>query len=145
MEKTFLERQELPNGLFLEFWDESRKLAGDRWYVGIRAVVPVPVPEDPPHGISPEVIKLIYREVGDHICFQLKEERHFISEGELNSLKEQVKEVFLKNLLSYLSHPDFPNRFLIRKLKEVADKMPWGGEYLQKVLDQLRRPDSGVG
>lgn len=69
MTKKFLERKELSNGLVLEFWDESRKLAGDRWYVGIRAVVPVPVDQYPPENISLEVIQLIRSEVGDHIYF----------------------------------------------------------------------------
>jgi hypothetical protein len=142
MTKWLVERRALPNGLFLEFWDESRKLAGDRWYVSIRAVVPVTVPEAPPQGIPPEVIQLIRKEVGDKICFQLKEERHFISEGAVSFHREQLKEILLENSLSYLSHPELPNRFLTRKLKEVADKMHWGKDYLQKVLDQLRGPGS---
>ncbi|UCG11432.1 MAG: hypothetical protein JSU72_12890 [Deltaproteobacteria bacterium] len=142
MTKRLIERRKLANGLCLEFWDESRKLAGDRWFVGIRAVVPVTVPRDPPQGIPPEVIQLVLKEVGEQICFQLKEERYFISEGEVNSVREQLKEVFLKNVLSYLSHPVFPNRFLTRKLQDVADKMHGGPDYLQKVLDQLRGPGS---
>ncbi len=43
-------------GLFWEFWNESQKLAGDRWYVGVRAVVQGSVPEEAPEGISSEVI-----------------------------------------------------------------------------------------
>lgn len=66
MTKRLVERRKLLNGLFLEFWDESRKLAGDRWYVGVRAAVPVPVPENPPEGISPDVIQLIQREKGHY-------------------------------------------------------------------------------
>lgn len=140
MTKKFLERKELSNGLVLEFWDESRKLAGDRWYVGIRAVVPVPVDQYPPENISLEVIQLIRSEVGDHIYFQHKTEKNFVAESEVNSLREHLKELFIENSLSYLSHPDFPKRFLALKLAEVADKMHMGDDYLQKVLDQLRAP-----
>lgn len=140
MGRRLLERRRLPNGLLLEFWDESRKLAGDRWHLAVRAVVPIPLSEHPVEGIPSTVIDLILREVGDHLCFQLKEERNFIVETEVATLREELKEVFVKNCLSYLSHPAFPSRSLSRKVREVAEKMGWGNEHLQRLLDGLRRP-----
>jgi hypothetical protein len=140
MERRLLERRGLSNGLLLEFWDESRKLAGNRWYVAVRAVVPVPLSEHSPQGMPSTVMEIILREVGDHLCFQLKEERHFIAEAEVAALRQELKEVFIKNSLPYLSHPDFPSRFVSRKMQEVREKMGWGNEHLQRVLERLRRP-----
>jgi len=140
MQSRLLERRKLPNGLFLEFWDESRKLAGDRWYVAVRAVVPIPLSEHPLERTPSSVAEFILREVGDHLCFQLKEERNFIAETDVAALREELKEVFAKNSLSYLSHPAFPSRFVSQKLREVAEKMGWGEEHLRRLLDGLRRP-----
>jgi len=140
MAPRLLERRELPNGVALEFWDESRRVAGDRWYVGVRVVVPVPLSEHQLDHISPEVMELIRTEVGEHLCFQLKEEKNFVVEGEVDSVREEFKRVFLRNSLPYLCRRDFPSRFLSRKIREVADKMGLGKEYLDKFLDGLRRP-----
>jgi hypothetical protein len=140
MTKRLLERRELPNGVDLEFWDGSRKLAGDRWYVCLRAVLPVPVPEVPPEGVSPAVIQLLREEVGDHLCFQVKEERYFVPENEVDALRDQLKERLLEHSLPYLSRPDFPRRFLMRKLQEVDDTRPRGRDYLERLFAELRRP-----
>jgi hypothetical protein len=140
MAPRLLERRGLPNGLTLEFWDESRRVAGDRWYVGVRAVVPVPLRGHYCGDISPEVMEFIRTEVGDHLCFQLREGKNFVAESEVDSVREEFKRVFLRNSLPYLSRPDFPSRFVSRKVREVADKIGQGKDYLEKLLDGLRRP-----
>lgn len=140
MAPRLMERRELPNGVTLEFWDESRRVVGDRWYVGVRAVVPVPLSDHQVDHIAPEVMEFIRTEVGEHLCFQLKEEKNFVAEAEVDSLTEEFKRVFLGNSLPYLSRPDFPSRFVSRKLREAAEKMKQGREYVDKFLDGLRRP-----
>ena len=43
MEQTLIKTIELSNGLKLLFFDISRKLAGDRWYVGLIARIDIPL------------------------------------------------------------------------------------------------------
>jgi hypothetical protein len=43
MEQTLIKTIELSNGLKLDFYDISRKLAGDRWYVGVIARIDIPL------------------------------------------------------------------------------------------------------
>lgn len=43
MEQTLIKTIELSNGLKLNFYDISRKLAGDRWYVGLIARIDIPL------------------------------------------------------------------------------------------------------
>ena len=43
MEQTLIKTMELSNGLKLDFYDISRKLAGDRWYVGMIARIDIPL------------------------------------------------------------------------------------------------------
>ena len=135
-----MERRELANGLTLEFWDESRKVVGDRWYVGVRAVVPVPLPGHQIDHATPEVMEFLRDAVGAYICFQLREEKNFVAEAEVDAFREEFKRVFLSNSLPYLSRPDFPSRFVSHKLREAADKLKQGMEYANKFVDGLRRP-----
>jgi len=135
-----MERRELANGLTLEFWDESRKVVGDRWYVGVRAVVPVPLSDHQVDHVAPGVMEFIRDAVGDHLFFQVREEKNFVAEAEVDALREEFKRVFISNSLPYLSRPDFPSRFVSGKLKDAADKLKQGKEYVDKFLDGLRRP-----
>jgi hypothetical protein len=132
-----MERSRLPNGLWLELWDESRKVAGDRWYVAFRAVLPVPLPEAL-EGIRLEVIQMLRRNVGDHIYYQFLEARNFIAEKDVPALRDGLKGAFLATALTYLSHPDFSGKFLIRKAREIGEKMICGEEYVHKLLNELR-------
>jgi hypothetical protein len=141
MAPRLMERRELPNGVTLEFWDESRRVVGDRWYVGIRAVVPIRLSDHQVDHIAPEVMEFVRTKAGDHLCFQLKEGKNFVAEDEVDSVREEFKRLVLRNSLPYLSRPDFPSRFVSHKLREAADKMKQGREYVDKLLDGLRRPD----
>jgi hypothetical protein len=141
MAPRLMERRELPNGVTLEFWDESRRVAGDRWYVGVRAVVPIRLSDHQVDHIAPEVMEFVRTKTGDHLCFQLKEGKNFVADDEVDSVREEFKRLVLRNSLPYLSRPDFPSRFVSRKLREAADKMKQGREYVDKLLDGLRRPD----
>ncbi|HYR03101.1 MAG TPA: hypothetical protein VES58_07130 [Syntrophobacteria bacterium] len=140
MAPRLMERRELPNGVTLEFWDESRKVVGDRWYVGVRAVVPVPLLDHQVDHVAPEVVEVVRTEVGENLCFQLREQKNFVAEAEVDALREEFKRVFLSNSLPYLSRPDFPSRFVSSKLREAAEKMKQGKEYVEKFLNGLRRP-----
>lgn len=140
MAGDLLERRQLRNGLWLCFWDESRPVAGDRYYVGVRATVAVPLPKEPQDGIPQEVLQLLKQRVGEHVYYQLLEERNFVPEGQVSATREELKEVFLQNVFPYLSHSDFGRRFLISKAKEVKNDMALGEDYLEKSLEGLRIP-----
>jgi len=45
MKQALIKTIELGNGLMLEFYDISRKLAGDWWYVGVIARIDIPIDE----------------------------------------------------------------------------------------------------
>ena len=135
-----MEKMPLSNGLILEFWDESRKVAGDRWYVALRAIVGIPSQvELQSQGIG-EGLKVMREEVGENLCFQRLMERHFIAEGDVPRVLAQLKEFFLQNSGEYLSHPDFARKFLTRKAMEIQKRISWGRDYVEKILSEIRRP-----
>jgi hypothetical protein len=133
-----LQVQILANGLRLEIRDESRKVAGDRWLLSLRALVTVPLPLDPSEELSQEILELLRRKVGDTVYFQLVETRNFIAENEKPGLLEDLKKTLLENSLTYLSHPDFARRFLKSTAAKIREHGPYGPEYLQKILDGLK-------
>jgi hypothetical protein len=133
---------ELPNGLRLQFWDESRPIAGDRWYAGLRAVLAV---EIPPEATRPELgegLQLLKEALGPVVYYQRLMERHFVARQDVPSVLREMRESFLANSLGYLSHKDFPARFLLAKAGELQKKRNWGQQYVEKVLEELRPPQS---
>jgi hypothetical protein len=135
-----LEKRPLSNGLVLEFWDESRRVAGDRWYVALRAIVGIPLGVELKSQGMGEGLKVIQKEVGENLCFQRLMERHFIAEGDVPKVLAELKDFFIQNSGEYLSHPEFAKRFLARKAVEVQKRISWGRDYVDKVLSELRRP-----
>jgi hypothetical protein len=140
-----LETIALRNGLALEFWDESRPTAGNRWYVAVRAVVAVPVTDPVPESPMTEILGLIRKEVGQVIYYQFLEERHFISAEEVTGQQQELMRIFADNSLKYLSHPEFPGKFIRRKVLEIKEKSGWPGEQVRKILEDLRGPERGSG
>ncbi len=139
--RVLMDKVHLENGLTVEFWDESKHLVGDRWYVGIRAMVAIDIPDRSQEGFVKEHIEVLRSALGDRIYFQFLEERNFIPENEVERLKEELKEIFLKNSLSYLSHPDFARKFLLVKSEEAYSKKLMGPEYLERFLKGLKGPE----
>jgi hypothetical protein len=139
-----LETIRLHNGLVLEFWDESRSTAGDRWYVGVRAVVPVPLSGPVPAGPLEKIVYRIRREVGDIIHYRFLEEKHFVPADKVAGQQRELIRIFLDNSLQYLSHPGFPGNFIRRKALEIQEKSGWPEEHVRKVLDDLKWSNCSV-
>lgn len=120
--EKLLSRHALANGLFLEFWDRSRPVAGDRWQVAIVVRVPVAVTADslPPElrAQSDRVISVL----GENVVFAKEEVRQFIAATEMPGLLKLIEEQLLSSLRGYLGHPDFAARFIRKKYAEYREK-----------------------
>lgn len=136
-----LEKMSLKNGLTLEFWDESRKLAGDRWYVGLRACIEVPVPDELEGEDLKEALRTMNEALGGKVFYQHLMERHFVAEGEVMGALDGLKKAFLEHSLSYLSHFDFAKRFVMAKAGELKKRASWGPDYVRKALRELGPPE----
>ena len=82
MEQTLIKTVELSNGLKLDFYDISRKLAGDRWYVGMIARIDIPLTDSllTNQQLSNYSVEEIRNALGEAVSFQQKRERHYIDE-----------------------------------------------------------------
>ncbi len=105
-------RHPLPNGLTLEFWDYSRPVAGERWFVLLETRIAIPVKDDT---LPPELkarADQVVEALGDEIIFSQKEERNFISPSELPLLLKDMQDRILELAPGYFGHKGFAARFI---------------------------------
>jgi len=127
MEQSLMKRIELSNGLKLDLYDISRKLAGDRWYVGMMMRIDIPMTDllltgQPFSNYSVEEIR---NALGETVRFQEKRERHYIDEREKDALLQEMMDSFIKSTLTYYSHPDFPEKYALKEFKAHLKQQAW--------------------
>jgi hypothetical protein len=127
MEQTFIKSIELSNGLKLDFYDISRKLAGDRWYVGLIARIDIPLIDSllTNQHLSHYSIEEIRNMLGKSVRFQQKRERHYIDEREKDDLLNDLMDSFIKRTLNYLSLPDFPGKYILKEFQTYRKRKIW--------------------
>ncbi len=122
-EGKMLEKIPLENGLILEIWDYSRKIAGDRWLVGFLAQIRVtPARED----FSNELYYQYFLDNTDgNLYYKYRKERTFIPEDEVWEVYKNIKQNFLKAVLPYLSLPHFRQNLIRTEVALFEKKTDW--------------------
>jgi hypothetical protein len=125
MEEKPIERRELDNGLTLELYDRSRRVAGDRWQVSFEARLEVGLKREYFEGRhEPDIpFEDIRGAVGEKVVYHHEKTRNFIAETEKDEVFRGLKERFLDANLVYLSSPDFPLKLILRQYQEVQGKL----------------------
>jgi hypothetical protein len=111
------ERIALENGLVLEIWDESRKIAADTVKVTLAARIKVDVKEE--YFTSPEHYRTVLQVFGPAITFEQKKERTFVDIAQRDIVFTSLLNEFKESALKYISNPKFPSGFVISKLADV--------------------------
>ncbi|WP_457756326.1 hypothetical protein [Thermodesulfatator indicus] len=125
-----VEKIDLENDLVLEIWDYSRRLAGDRWLVGMLAQIVV---EAPPEAFSRrELYEVFCDEEEGKVYYRYRKERTFVDERECEALFEQLKSRFLEAALNYLSHPSFKERLIAAEVALYERRKAWEEQVKQK-------------
>ena len=127
MEQTLIKTIELSNSLKLDFYDISRKLAGDRWYVGFIARIDIPLIDSllTNQHLSHFSIEEIRNALGESFRFQQQRERHYIDEREKDDLLNSLMDSFIKRTLKYLSLPDFPGKYVLKEFQACRKRKTW--------------------
>ena len=122
-----IEKKRLANGLIAEFHDRSRRIAGDRWYVGLTASVPVTLTradfEDMEN--AEEIYREFIRTRGKTVCFKMEKERNFIDEREREKVFRQLLSDLREHALRYMEHPSFASGIKQKEIKEFVEKRKW--------------------
>jgi len=94
-------------------------VAGDRWQVSLIARTEITVTglltNDDER--SSADIDEIEKALGERVTFEQKRERNFIDEARKDEMFEELCASLSDSSLSYVSHPDFPKRFVIKEYK----------------------------
>lgn len=124
MKEKLIKTIDLENGLQLNLYDGSRKLAGDRWLVSLIIRMDVPVTEafKKKGRESTESIDEIKGMLGDSVMFEKKREKIFIDKTEKETVFKELCDMFLNSSLNYLSKEIFPKQYILKTYKEEVKK-----------------------
>jgi hypothetical protein len=127
MNEKLINTIQLRNRMRLDIFDGSRKLAGDRWLIQLIARMTVPVSEAIFHNSdhSEESIREIRNALGENVLFEQKRERIFIDKSEKDNIFKELYDSFMASTLEYLSHDEFPQKYLLKKFREKVEKGSW--------------------
>ncbi len=124
---VLMERKKLDNGLTLELFDLSRRVAGDRWLVGILARIPLEITMDD-FSHAPDGQSLFERFVeseGRTIYFEIKKERNFIDENERKGVLNDLLQDFRLNTLPYLGHESLASGIKKKRIAQFQERQRW--------------------
>jgi len=127
MKEKLIKTMDLKNGMQLKFYDNSRKLAGDRWLISLIIRMEIPVAEisiNDGHK-SIEIVNNIKEVLGEKILFEQKRERFFVAQSEKQAVFEELYDFFIDSVLGYLSNKAFPKRYVLKKYREKVEKESW--------------------
>lgn len=106
----------LDNGLTLNVFDLSRKVASDRWLVKLEAAIDIDVTENCFNAKVPMPAPLaqMRAKLGERATYTYRAERNFVDAKDKDALFGQMQTNLLDQI-RYYSHPDFAGRFLIKE------------------------------
>ena len=127
MEDNLIKTIDLENGLKLQLFDASRKLVGDRWLVSLIARIEMPINDLLlKKDVSPLLnVDEIRKALGEKLLFEQKREKIFIDDKEKDEVMKGMQDLFLSSSLSYFSHSDFPQKYILKKFNEKIKKDSW--------------------
>ena len=127
MEEKLIKTMDLTNGMQLNFYDASRRLAGYRWLISLIIRMEIPVAEVSINDAdkSMESVDEIKKVLGEKVLFELKRERIFVAESEKQAVFEEVYDFFIDSVLGYLSNKAFPKRYVLKKYREKVERGSW--------------------
>jgi len=114
MAETLMGSHSLSNGLVLEIFDGSRKIAADRWQILIKTRIRIPISD----GLLGEDTEKIRKALGESVVFEKKEVRNFIDEKQKDDIVNSICEVIKAYGLSYYAHPQFGLRYVLKAYRE---------------------------
>ena len=117
MNNTLIKTIVLGNGLILEIYDQSRKIAGGRWLVKMAAKIDIPI--DRLHlgdNLNKQVsLNSLQESFDSFIRYEQKRERNFVGDQQKNTVFDDLLTSFLTSTREYLSRPHFAARYAVRE------------------------------
>ncbi len=128
MEERLVDKIKLENGLTLEIYDLSRRVAGDGWLVSFVARIDVAARPEffEDQGSGHPSFDAVRKAVGERVTYSYEKSRHFIEETEKDKVFKGLKERFLETTLPYFSSANFPRNVILSKYQQAQEgSKPW--------------------
>ncbi len=107
----------LPNGLKLIIADLSRPIAADTVKVEVAFKIDIDLKESFfQNSQDYQDVKKIF---GDKLVFENKEERTFVEKERGDAVREELINIFKKNLLHYLGTENFAAKYALSLLRDI--------------------------
>jgi hypothetical protein len=115
----------LENDLLVSFYDESKKIAGDRWQVVVIAKIQIVTDQVHFTRMDTEKRSEIIQVVGKQINYEKKLIRNFVGEKQKEEIVKTMLESFLQITRPYFSHRQFAERFVLKTYADSLEKRKW--------------------
>lgn len=119
---SIITTQRLDNGLNLTFFDQSKQIAKDRWYVCVMVQMNIPIEKKwfDHHLVDDLEFQDMRHVLGDTILFEQKKERNFISDDQKNNIIKEICDNTEEIAKCYFSLNDFAAKYI---MKQYTEKM----------------------
>lgn len=124
MVKAAMEMKEkLTNGITLSYYDESKKIAGDRWLVKLRCQASIPLQEWMVDALSGDDRQCVFcrEQFNGQLHHETITERNFIDDEEKDTVLMQLRNCFDDDALRYLAKEIFVRQLFTKKQKECIE------------------------
>ena len=124
MKNKLIKTIDIKKNITLNLYDSSKKLAGDSWLIKLIVQMEIPVTEALIQEDSElvDIVTEIKKVLGEKVLFEQVLERIFIDDAKKEAVLKELTESFLDNTFNYLSHKEFPKRYVLKKYKEMVEK-----------------------
>lgn len=124
-EEKLIDTINLENDLIVLFYDDSKKIIGDRWQVTVTARIQIVTAHVHFYQMDKEKRFEIIQEVGEQIYYEKKLTRNFVGEKQKEEIIKALYESFLQISRPYLSHSQFAEKFIIKTYADSLEKRRW--------------------
>ncbi|MEN6621212.1 MAG: hypothetical protein ABFD50_06675 [Smithella sp.] len=121
----------LPNGLMLNIFDLSRGIAADTTKVEVAFKINIDLKESFFQNFQD--YQDVKRNFGEKLVFENKEERTFVKKDKCDAIREELINIFKKNLMQYLGTKNFDEKYARSLLRDIR-KNPY--KYQFKAVDE---------
>ncbi|MCE5263030.1 MAG: hypothetical protein LLG97_05795 [Deltaproteobacteria bacterium] len=130
MAMKLIETIPLENGLTVEVRDASRPVAADT--AKVELLFRIAVPLDPGDWACPAHCETVRRVFGDPLRFEYRTGRSFVRSEEIETVSRELRDAFRRDMLAYLSRPDFPRRLALAKYRDIESHPYQYREFLKE-------------
>ncbi len=130
MAMKLIETIPLENGLTVEVRDATRPIAADT--AKVELLFRVAVPLDPGDWACPAHYETVREVFGDPLLFEHRDGRSFVRSEEIETVSRELRNAFRRDMLAYLSRPDFPRRLALAKYRDIENHPYQYREFLKE-------------